>query len=217
MKKVNKHRGLIIAVTICALLLSACSDDEWDLIGEFFIVWAEENEIVIDDEIQTENVINNILKDKIGDLTNSEKNVQLDGLDVIRDIEQANAIADKALESMNPDQMLSAVNLRPNDWRLREKDGVIWLANGNTAAAESAFERSDTLLKVSLTQNGGDCLSARRAQLETRLETLWDAITRYESVPGYSGSAVELRQEHTHVLELLSDINTYSESPFCGD
>ncbi|MCJ7432067.1 MAG: hypothetical protein MUO77_01125, partial [Anaerolineales bacterium] len=211
MKRLNRYRGLIIIVTVCALLLSACSDDEWDLMLEFFNVWAEENEIVIDDEIQAEKVIDNIVEGKYGDLTNSETSVQLDGLNVVRDIEQVDEISNNALDNLDPDQMLSAVNLRPNDWRLREKDGVIWLANGNTAAAESAFERSDTLLTVSLTQNGGDCLSARRSQLETRLETLWEAITKYESQPGRKqGDAALLRQEHEQVGDELREINTYS-------
>jgi hypothetical protein len=218
MNKINKYRGLFIIVTLCALLLSACSDDEWDLMAEFFTVWAEENGVVVNGEIQPGNALNTILEDNIGDLLNSDTSVQLDGVDVIRDIEKADEIANNALYNLDPDQMLSAVNLRPYDWRLRESDGVIWLAIGNAAAAQSAFTQSDSLLKASILQQGGDCLSLRRSQLETRLEILWDTIIREESQPGWSeGEALELRQEHYRVRGLLSDINTYSDSPFCGD
>lgn len=218
MTKINKYRGLFIIVTLCAQLLSACSDDEWDLMAEFFTVWAEENGVVVDGEIQPGNTLNTIIEDNIGDLLNSDTSVQLDGVDVIRDIEKADEIANNALLNMNPDQMLSAVNLRPYDWRLRENDGVIWLGRGNVAAAQAAFTQSDSLLKASILQQGGDCLSLRRSQLETRLEILWDTIIREESQPGWEeGEAFELRNEHYRVREMLSDINTYSDSPFCSD
>jgi len=215
MKRTKKFTGILVVFLLSLFLLSACSDDEWDLIAEFFVVWAEQNSIVIDGAFQTDQAINTVVNDKISDVTNSEKSIQLDGLDVIRDIEQADAIADQAMDDLDPDQMVSALSIRPSDWRLHEKDGVIWVANDNLSAATSAFRRSDDLLRESL-ESGGDCLSLRRNQLEARSRELWEATLVYESQPGRSqGDAKSLRQVHGKVGRELNEINTYKTTPFC--
>lgn len=207
---------IVLVMIICLVFLTACSDSEWDLVAEFFAVWAEENGLVLDGEIQLDEAAFTVVKDTIDDISNSDKNVQLDGLDVIRDIERAEELSDQAVENLNREQMDQAIGLRPNDWLLHEKDAVLWGAYHNSAAAESALFQSDTLLKESLEQ-GGDCLAARRAQLEARLEFTWAEILRQEKEksPGIDVVAKELRNIHQAARMELQEMNTYHESPFC--
>ena len=108
--------------------------------------------------------------------------------------------------------MATALSIRPNDWRLLEQEGVIWLANANGAAAQSSFTKSDDVLKERL-QIGGDCFSMRRAQLETRLFTLSDAITTLKAKGEFGTEA--LQEENRRVADELSQMNATGKSDFC--
>lgn len=214
MNRAKVFLRIIVIMMISSLLLTACSDSEWDLAAEFFEVWAEENGLVVDGELQIDDAALGVIKDTVDDISNSEKNVQLDGLDVIRDIEEAEELSDQAVENLNREQMERAIGLRPNDWLLHEKDAVIWGSFHNAAAADSALLQSDTLLKESLEQ-GGDCLAARRAQLEARLEITWNEIMRQEGYPKQEVEATQLRNIHDAARQELQDMNEFHESPFC--
>jgi hypothetical protein len=93
---------------------------------------------------------------------------------VIRDIEQEDNLAADAMETLDPDKIALALDIRPLDWHLHEQDAAVWLARENAAAAQTAFAQSDELLRESLLQ-GGDCLMQRRNQLETQLVSLWES------------------------------------------
>lgn len=113
--------------------------------------------------------------------------------------------------------MKEALELRPLDWKLHEKDAVLWAAAQNSPAAASAILQSDSLLTDSL-RLGGDCMSARRAQLEIRLSNTWEAILRAESQPGWGmGDAKSLREIHQAASQELKDMNEFKETPFCDD
>lgn len=209
----QKHL-IIILLVIPVLFLSACWDLDPDLVEEAFESWAEKNDLLENGQWKPEGVVVKAIENTIADATNQDTSVQLEGLDVIRDIEKADNLAAEALTDFDTGKISSAVSIRPLDWRLHEQEGVVWTANGNGAAAETAWAQSDELLKESLLR-GGDCATQRRSQLEVRLMTLWEAVTTYESQPGRSqGDAVELRAAHKNVSNELQWLNI-NRSDFC--
>lgn len=215
MKELRFLRKILIPMTVCALLLSGCSDDEWDLMAEFFRVWAEENGLVANDEIKFDSVAINVAQDGIDNFLNSDSHVQLDGLDIVRDIEKTEELSDEALKKHDPELLELPKEMRPNDWAILETEAVIWGGAHNAAAAQQAITDSDNILKKNL-ERGGSCLSARREQLETRLEITWDEIMKLEGGPGRSPTAVELREIHTATRLELQAINHRQFSEFCS-
>ncbi len=215
MKKSRFFQKVFIPLILCALLLAGCSDGDWDLTWEFFKVWAEENGLIIDDEIQLDTVAINTAKDSIDNFLNTDGHVQLDGLDVIRDIERAEELSDEALRKQDPDLLELPKEIRPNDWAILEKEAVIWGAAHNTAAAQQSITDSDNILRKNL-ERGGSCLSARRDQLETRLTITWDEIMRLEGGPGRIETAIELREIHKATRLELQAINHRQFSEFCS-
>lgn len=215
MIKMRHFKKLVIIALVCALLLTACSDAEWELIEEFFVVWAEENGLFVDDELQIDKAATTLIKNEINNVLQPEENIQLDGLDVIKDIEKADELSNQALEDFDPEKMQSALKIRPDDWRLHEDDAALAAAQGDVAGVMKATARSDQLViqSVKFEEN---CLAVRRAQLETRLETTWSAILAFESRPENKGmDAVLLRELHTTTRDELKEMNEFSESPFC--
>lgn len=214
MRTIKWKWGLMLIVLICAVFLSGCSDAEWELIEEFFVVWAEDNGLLVDGEWQPEGVVVAAVQNTIDDVTNSDASVQLDGLDVVRDIEKAEELSDEALKNHDPAMLELPKEMRPNDWAILEKEAVIWGGAHNSAAAQSAISESDELLRKHL-EHGGSCLSARREQLETRLTITWDEIMNLEGGPSGEETATELREIHEATRKELQAINHRQYSDFC--
>lgn len=217
MKKRANRIPLILIMILTALLLSGCGALDTDLIAMVIEAYAEDRGIIEGDSYSPMALVRELNKAMVAEVTNDEDFIELDGVDVVKDIEKADQLADEALEELDTAKVQSAVSIRPEDWRLQEKSAAVWLAHENGAAAQTAFTKSDDLLLDSL-HYGGDCLTLRRQQLETRLQTLWSAIQSYEAEPGHGAlSAKTLREEHGRVRAELQSINTYGESTFCGD
>lgn len=219
MNKNLKRLALILIVVLPVLFLTACDDAGWAILEGAVEAWASKNDIYVDGNFKPAGAVNKIVQNKVGEITNTDTSIQFDGLDVIRDIEQADNLAADAMETLDTEKMADALSIRPQDWRLQEQSAVLWLAKDNGAAAQSAFEESDTLVNTALDANDppfANCLPMRRTQLEIRLDALWQAVKTYESQPGRKqGDATTLRAEHKLVGEQLFEINTYQESTFC--
>ena len=108
MIKMRHFKKLVFIALVCALLLTACSDAEWELIEEFFVVWAEENGLFVDDKLQIDKAATTLIKNEINKVLQPEENIQLDGLDVIKDIEKADELSNQAMEDFDPEKMQSA-------------------------------------------------------------------------------------------------------------
>lgn len=212
----KKPRNLLLTlITILPIFfLSGCGDVDLDLAAIVLESWAEHNGLYKNGKFSPYPVAQKVAEDTIGDITNQEEFIQLDGLDVIRDIEKADNLAAEALADWDTSKMSSAVSIRPEDWRLREQEGVVWLANANGAAAQTSFTKADELLRESL-QSGGNCFALRRTQLENRLFALSDAIaTKKLENPG--GPEIEVLQaENRRVADELTMMSTNQQSDFC--
>lgn len=216
MRKIIQRTQIILLVLVCPLLLTACSDFEWSIIFDYFVVWAEENGWVADEQVMPGAIAADLGQDALDDLLNTDLKVQLDGLDVVGDIQKSEALAAEALAAHDPSMLDAAKELRPNDWTIYETEAVIWGAAQNGAAADDALFGSDERLRQSLEQ-GGDCLSARREQLETRLTITWDEIMRIEGGPGnpQTGATLDLRKVHELTRMELESIKQEQYTDFC--
>lgn len=205
---------IVLIILVCPLILSGCGDDEWDIAAEFFEVWAEENGLVSNGELNVGAGAEKIAKDVYDNITNLPDSRQLDGLDVIGTIEEAEVLSNEALEQHDPEKMKEAIALRPNDWILHEKAAAMYGGFQDQSAAQDAILQSDTLLKESLTVYD-DCMAARRAQLEIRLENLWNEIKRQEANAPDDYKAERLRESYYATRQELQDMNEFHETPFC--
>jgi hypothetical protein len=210
--------ALASLILLAAFSLTSCDDMDSELIEIVIINWLGGVDADLYD--QTAKIISDLTwkaaKQSVEQVTNTEESIQLDGFDVVEDIEIANNMSDRALEDLDTARMASAVKMRPNDWRIQEKDGAVWLANGNAAAAQTAFTNSDEMLRDSL-EHGGDCAALRTQQLQTRLQTLIKAeATCANDYSCKNDDQLALRAEIDNVNGLLQAADSAGGIPaFC--
>jgi hypothetical protein len=176
----NKQRILLLLIlTLPVLLLSGCEDADLDLLEMVFEAWAEENGLYKDGEYKPQNVVEKAVDDYLGQFTNSDTSTQFDGVAVVRDIQEADKIANEAMAAMDQDKLKEAIELRPNDWRLREQMGVLKTSETRVGISTQQFDESDELIQ-DLVEQGADCMSLHKQQLDYRESLLYDAINNWD-------------------------------------
>lgn len=206
---------LMILVLFSTFSLTACEEADEALMEAAVMAWLGGGPENL--ETMLREVGEKALEQTVDDVTNSDESVQFDGLDVIEDIEEADNLSDQALRDLDTAAMRSAVNMRPNDWRIQEKDAAVWLANGNGSAAETAFTNSDELLRDSLGQ-GGDCPGLRTQQLQARKSALTKAEQACSTDPGCSmDEQLALRDQIDVVEKKLKQADSTGIPAFCED
>jgi len=217
MKTTIKKFFLCLILILPLLFLSACENPDPELVEKALEAWAKKNDLYVNGQWKPEGVVLKAAQDTIGNITNSDETVQFNALDVLRDIEKAEDLAAEALLSYDTAKMASAISIRPKDWSLQDKDAAIWMVKGNGAAAQSAFTKSDELLRERLL-SGGNCFNFRRTQLQNRMFALSDALGEYKlrHTPG-DPTAEALRAEINRVADELHIMNSTKKSDFCGE
>jgi hypothetical protein len=203
---------LILFICLPALLLSGCDDVDWDLLEIYFESWAEENNLYANGKYKPENVVIKAVEDTIGDITNAEENIQFDGIDVVRNIERADELANEAINENDFQKMHTAIELRPKDWTLREQNAVLLSAHSNYSDSNDSYIESNNLLKEQI-QQGGDCIKLRTEQLEYREVLLSDNINKCVNTPGCDSSY--LGSDQSFAQEELFQIYDTGVTPFC--
>jgi len=217
MKTITKKFLLCLILILPLLFLSACENPDTKLVEKAFEAWAKKNDLYVNGEWKPEGVVLKAAQDTIGNITNSDETVQFNALDVMRDIEKAEDLAAEAFETLDTARMASAISIRPKDWTLQEKDAAIWIVKGNGAAAQSAYTKSDELLRERLL-SGGNCFKLRRTQLETRMFALSDILAEHKL--GQSSGDPEadaLRVEINRAADELAVMRQNKQSDFCGE
>jgi hypothetical protein len=214
--KNNKSKVvLILLILLAAFSMTACEDADEELMEKAFLAWLGGEIDGGKAEDIANHVIQKVIRQTVQEVTNTDESVQLAGLDVIEQIEIADNMSERALEDLDTARMAKAVNMRPDDWRLQEKDGAVWVANGNAAAAQTAFMKSDDLLRNSL-QHGGHCPTLRMQQLQTRRQTLQQAaVTCKTDYSCQSDEEFALQTEIAEVDVLLQKADATGIPAFC--
>jgi len=210
--KNTKHKLLLLLILVIPILfLTSCddlSDDDWELLEVAFESWAEENGLLENDQWQPDGVVIKAVENTVKDITNDEKNVQLDGLDVIKQIEEADNLAEDAWLTYDGDKMQEAVNMRPNDWRLHEQEDAFTLHNDSIS--EGYSNESDNLIREQV-QRGADCVNLRIQQLEYRASLLEPKINRNNE------THLEMQSIQLQAQEELQGIYATGQTPFCDE
>lgn len=215
MKSKQTKLVLILLILLAAFSLTACEDADEELMEQAFLAWLGGEIDGGKAEDIANHVIEKVIRQTVQEVTNSEESVQLEGLDVIEQIEIADNMSQRALEDLDTARMAQAVNMRPDDWRLQEKDGAVWVANGNPTAAHTAFTKSDDLLRDSL-QHGGHCPTLRIQQLQTRRQTLKQALNTCKTNYGcQSDEEFALQEVLGRVNEMLAAADSSGIPAFC--
>jgi len=131
---------------------------------------------------------------------------------VIRDIEKADDLASSAMGGIRPEKMEEAIELRPNDWRLREQD-ALYKVSYESAKNDDLFANSDDLVREQI--KGGNCVSLRTQQLEYRENFINDSIHRCNQ--GLTCYKSNLAAELGTVQELLYNIYDTGTTPWCSE
>lgn len=217
MKRVTTRIPLLLTLCLSALLLSGCFEFYPDLVLMAVESYAQDRGIIEDGNYHPMALAGELNKALMGDVTNNEDFIELDGVDVVRDIEKADQLADEALAELDTHKVESAVSIRPLDWRLQEKSGAVWVANGNGAAAETAYAQSDELLRESLL-SGGNCTQLRRQQLQTRARSLSDAGRACRLDENCTTAAYqEIGDAYETVMAQIQEIDSTGIAAFCPD
>ena len=177
MKTTNHKLLLFLFLTLTILFLTSCydlSDDDWELVEVAFESWAEQNGLLENDQWKPDGIVVKAVENTINDITNDENTTQLDGLDVIRDIEKADQLASEGLSQWDKDKMWEAKMLRPRDWRIWEQHTILEFDSGGLNV-KNGFEISDNLVAEQI--HDGNCAAVRQQQLEYRMTTLENSIT----------------------------------------
>lgn len=217
MNKPSNKIALLLTLLLTALTLSGCGELDTDLVAMAIEAYAEDRGIIEGDSYSPMALVRELNKAMVAEVTNDEEFIELDGVDVVKDIEKADQLADEAVQELDTHKVQSAVSIRPEDWRLQEKSGAVWTANGNGAAAQTAFTKSDDLLRESL-EHGGNCTQLRRQQLQTRARSLSDAGRACRLDENCSTAAYEeIGDSYEDVMTMIQEIDSTGIAPFCPD
>ena len=220
MKTTKNKLILLLVLTLPILFLTSCyelSDADWELVEIAFESWAEENGLLEDGNWQPDGVVVKAVEDKVAEITNENAAVQLDAVNVVRDMEKASQLGDEALAELDTAKMSSAVSLRPNDWTLYEKESAVWSANGNRAAVWTSRTKSEDLL-LEAVANGGDCRELREQQLRKRRDYFLAASKTCKKDPNCSETEYRWLWGHYDTAQaMVNDIYIYDISPFCDN
>ena len=223
MKTTKYKLILFLILTLPILFLSAClelSDADWELVEIAFENWAEENGLLENDEWQPDGVVIKAVENTIGDFNNQKEFVELDGLDVIRDIEKADQLAAEAREEYDQEKMQSAVELRPNDWRLQEQNAILFSLNGYSYESSGAFSESDRTANGQAPR-GKECLALRKQQLEYREILISDNLDTCYQIADCDVSVLTSQLQHVNdelnLIDGIGSIDGSGSSPNCDD
>lgn len=210
----NKKRSVIslLVLILLSLILGGCDEFDQQLVFEIIAAWAGEDASADSIEGKVILIAQEAWDQTRKEFINAEEAVQLNGLDVIKDIERAEELSKEGLTPGNEHLLNEALELRPEDWRIRERDAVLWTMNGNPAATMSAEDISDDLVQDQI-NNGGDCLYLRLQQLRYREQTYQDNYgncrLRYEC------NLTEYQAAHTFVQKEIKSLEETNQTWFC--
>ena len=159
---------LICLMVFAAPLLSACNADDLAFITALAKEWAAGKGLL--DSAGNPDFIN------IGLLMANPSNdpqaaAALEAGLVVKGIEDADRLAKQGAEEGDVKKIDAAIKSRPSDWSYQEQKSALLLAQGSSAAAQSATEKSESLVRDRI-QAGGDCRTLARNMFTHRFNAL---------------------------------------------
>lgn len=200
----------------CLLLigvgLTACTDAEYELVAEFFVVWAEENGILQNEELNLPALVDQLYVEALFDWSNTDPDAALDAVvEVPNSIEEADALAEQGADWGSLELINKAIEARPNDWSYYDQGGAVALRLGNHQEEEAYRQSADNLV-LQNSQNSGHCNFLRLNQLRNRRAALDVQLTKdFKSASDFDLMDAT-RNDTLNEIQLLEG---GGDSPFC--
>jgi len=214
MRNKNRFTLSLLVLILLSLLLGGCDDLDQELFYDIVLAWVGDDGSADNLELKVVGIVTGVWEQTAKEFVSAEEAIQLNGLDVIDDIERADELSKEGLTPENEHLMAEAIELRPEDWRIRERDAVLWIMNGNSAATASAEDKSDSLLKNQI-KNPDNCPSLRLQQLRYREQTYQENYKNCQMEANCNFA--EYEAAHVSVQQEIKEILNTGQSPFCGN
>jgi hypothetical protein len=185
---------LVAAVFLCLpLWLSACDDADFEFVAVMALDWAQGKglitvgDCVAPDESDCTIEINygpvvaaraqqaakrSPLTAWAVDDPDPELIAAIDVAEVGINMEKAETLADEGLASGDVSKIDEAIRLRPGDWSYYDKKAAILTAQGNTAEADAAFNKAQSLVDDRVKDGQGSCQALQFNLLKNREQAL---------------------------------------------
>jgi len=214
MKIINQRKILILILLLPLLLLSGCEDADLDLLEIAFEAWAEEEHLLVDGKWKPDEVVQKAVENTIADITNQEESIQLDGVNVVRESDNADALAGAAIEEQNPAKMNEALEMRPKDWRIHEQNAVLQTLEGDSHKSLDSIEESNDLL-LERAKQSGNCTATHLEQLEYRRDAYEINLEKCNNTPSCDSLMFETMIDSTS--DAIWNIVDLGYSEGCGN
>lgn len=168
---------LLCVLVFAAPLLSACTPEDIDFVKELAKEWAAEKGLLNSAGNPDYLNIGLLLADPSSD---PEAAAALQAGLVVKGVEDADRLAQQGAAEGDVTKIDAAIRARPSDWSYQEQKAGLLLAQGNSAAAQAANEKSESLVRDRI-QAGGDCRTLARNMYTHRLNALQTQIGRAPS------------------------------------
>lgn len=159
---------LLCVLVFAAPLLTACTEDDLAFITALAKEWAAEKGLLNSAGNPDYLNIGLLLADPSSD---PEAAAALQAGLVVKGVEDADRLAQQGAAEGDVTKIDAAIRSRPSDWSYQEQKAALLLAQGNSAAAQAANEKSESLVRDRI-QAGGDCRTLARNMFTHRLNAL---------------------------------------------
>jgi len=159
---------LLAALLVAAPLLTACTQDDFAFVQSLAKEWAAGKGLLDSTGKPDYFNIALLLADPSSD---PEAAAALQAGMVVKGVEDADRLAQQGAAEGDVTKIDAAIRARPSDWSYQEQKAALLLAQGDAAAAQTANEKSESLVRDRL-QAGGNCRTLARNMYTHRLNAL---------------------------------------------
>ena len=209
--RMTKHRGTVLRrlqalFMLCAwVLLSGCTDADWDAFFYTAELWAEARGIWDGENLDYQRLGAELAGDTVDQITGGPEQTGLEANEVVDDIRQADAYAEQAQREVmvgDPSGALvfanQAIQQRPNDYSYVQNRAVIYLASGDIAAYHQDIMDAQKIMEGQI-KRGQDCRTAHRIFYDQQLAALQ---AQQDQMPS-----------HAAIQEQISDVQLSVDHP----
>lgn len=191
----NPFRTLLISVFLLSLplWLSACDDADFEFLAAMALEWAEGKGLITvgdcvapdDSDCTIEINYGRIVAERARqaarrssltawavDEPDPELIAAIDIAEVGINMDKAERLADEGLASGDVGKIDEAISLRPGDWSYYDKKAAVLTAQGNSAEAEAAFNKAQSLVDSRVKAGEGSCQALQFNLLKNREQAL---------------------------------------------
>jgi hypothetical protein len=194
---------LLTALLVAAPLLTGCTQDDFAFVQQLAKDWAAGKGLLDSSGNPDFLNIGLLLADPSSD---PEAAAALQAGLVVKGVEDADRLAQQGAAEGDVTKIDAAIRARPSDWSYQEQKAALLLAQGNPAAAQSANEKSESLVRDRI-QAGGDCRTLARNMYTHRLNAL-------QTQAGRAPSA-ELTEQINQTRAVLGQLSAGQPVAFC--